>query len=964
MLCYRCGGHVKDGVGRCVTCGQQFDPALKTGPAAGFGVGVKRPRAVEGAPCQPGDKIAGRYEIREHVGSGPLGWMYRAFEATNAGDVALKVLSPRFLQMPEERRVFVEELHKAQRLAHPNIARIYEAGDDNGRPFVAAQYLEGLTLRRIMDLRRQKGQKFTLQEVEPIVAQIAAALDAAGGAFAHGDLKPDNVIVLPDLLKLTDFGLAVSLPRAPFMAAQKAAGAHRYLAPEFLLGEPLDARTDVFSLGVMLGEMLSGAQYEAQLSVMERNPELPEAVETLFRRAVSARPNARYANAGDLAAELSELLAAAPRPVAPPKPATEDAGDVVIVEAHTDPRLRIARALGATRAPDPATTPQPPVPWRAGEQRSPALSEQVNAVHRTGDTMAAQAPRDHVPDIVRSIPAPLQPAAIAALSALPLPVEPFTPPPPYQPPAYVAPFGERRSPALSEQVNAVHQIPEPPIAPVVEPPSAELQQIAASVGATPELLTADTAVRAAPVQPEPQDRPRRGAGKRLKGRGRRPAVSDPAWADSAPPTEGAVAIGPTTPALEPIQPEVRIATPAQPVTPVARPASVSFAALEDKRPSRAPLYAVGAVILIVLIGGGWTVLSSRSAAPEAQPAQTKEEPARPPETAAKAEQSKGAEKPAAGEPITSRVETEAKHSMRDRVRAVKDRVEKALEERRRKREQAMAAAQAKRVSEEPPPEPKPTQQKQAEKSATPEPETFAGQVIRPNAPAGAISGLADDVMVSKDRGRTVAAVNAAYTTAAAAKEFNCPPGMQKVPGGMAAVGSDAGDDLRNFGDKPLSRVELKSYCIDQYEFPNQPGKLPKVAATWTEAEAQCRNAGKRLCSEDEWEAACRGPQNLRFPYGTRYDADACNTTDAKDNPRQTTVAGAFSRCKSGYGVWDLSGNAAEWTASAFDGAGADKTVKGGHSARPGFDDRCASRRKLAPSQHSINVGFRCCADAR
>jgi formylglycine-generating enzyme required for sulfatase activity len=63
-------------------------------------------------------------------------------------------------------------------------------------------------------------------------------------------------------------------------------------------------------------------------------------------------------------------------------------------------------------------------------------------------------------------------------------------------------------------------------------------------------------------------------------------------------------------------------------------------------------------------------------------------------------------------------------------------------------------------------------------------------------------------------------------------------------------------------------------------------------------------------------------------------------------------------------VWDLSGNAAEWTASPFDGAGADKTVKGGHSARPGSDDRCASRRKLAPGQHSINVGFRCCADGR
>ncbi|MCA1826882.1 MAG: serine/threonine protein kinase, partial [Myxococcales bacterium] len=397
MLCYRCGGHVKDGAGRCVTCGQQFDPALKAGPAAGFGVGVKRPRAVEGAPCHAGDRIAGRYEVREHVGSGPLGWMYRAFEATNAGEVALKILSPRFLQIAEEKRVFVEELHKAQRLAHPNIARIYEAGEDGRRPFVAAQYLEGLTLRRIMDLRRQKGQRFTLQEVEPIAAQIAAALEAANTAFAHGNLKPDNVIVLPDLLKLTDFGLAVSLPRAPFMAAQKAAAAHRYLAPEFLLGEPLDARTDVFSLGVMLGEMLSGAQYDAQLSVIEKNPELPEAVEALFRRAVSPRPNARFPSAADLAAELSELLSAMPRP--PPQPSAEDAGDVLIVEAQTDPRLRIARALGATRAPDPALTPPPPV-------------------------LSAQ-PR-------------------------PLPVEPFTPPPPYQPPPL-------------------------PVAPIVEPPSTELQ---------------------------------------------------------------------------------------------------------------------------------------------------------------------------------------------------------------------------------------------------------------------------------------------------------------------------------------------------------------------------------------------------------------------------------------------------------------------------------------------------------
>ena len=132
---------------------------------------------------------------------------------------------------------------------------------------------------------------------------------------------------------------------------------------------------------------------------------------------------------------------------------------------------------------------------------------------------------------------------------------------------------------------------------------------------------------------------------------------------------------------------------------------------------------------------------------------------------------------------------------------------------------------------------------------------------------------------------------------------------------------------------------------------------------FAEADALCGNSGKRLCSEEEWEAACRGPQNLRFPYGTRFDPEACNTTDAKDNPRQTNTSGAFSRCKSGYNVFDLSGNAAEWTTSDYDSTEvAGKAVKGGSASRPGFDDRCASRRKVAPGAHAINVGFRCCAD--
>jgi len=270
VLCYRCGGHVKDGSEKCESCGQTFALGLKPGPIAGFGTGSRRHRvAIEGTPYKSGDAVARRYQIRDHVGAGPIGWVYRATDTEADVDVGLKVISPRFLQMPEEKKAFLEEMRKAKTLSHANLVRIYDFGEDQERPFIATQFLEGLTLRRIMDLRRQKGQGFSLKEVEPIVAQIAAALEAASEAFAHGDLKPDNVIVLPDLLKLTDFGLATSLPRAPFMAAQKAGGVHRYLAPEFLVGDRLDARTDVYSLGVMLGEMLAGLQFEPALDLVQ-----------------------------------------------------------------------------------------------------------------------------------------------------------------------------------------------------------------------------------------------------------------------------------------------------------------------------------------------------------------------------------------------------------------------------------------------------------------------------------------------------------------------------------------------------------------------------------------------------------------------------------------------------------------------------------------------------------------------
>ncbi len=179
MLCYRCGSHVPDGSETCGACGQKFaSGSLKqtTGTFSRKKLGGTR---LEGAPFADGDVLGDRYVIKHGIGSGPLGFVFKAHDKEIDVEVALKVISPRLLQTSDERRAFAREVRQARKLSHNNIVRVYEDGEEKDHPFFTMQYLDGLTLRRIIDLRREKNQTFALAEVEPILAQIASGLDAA-----------------------------------------------------------------------------------------------------------------------------------------------------------------------------------------------------------------------------------------------------------------------------------------------------------------------------------------------------------------------------------------------------------------------------------------------------------------------------------------------------------------------------------------------------------------------------------------------------------------------------------------------------------------------------------------------------------------------------------------------------------------------------------------------------------------
>src|SRR5262249_8602102 len=166
--------------------------------------------------------------------------------------------------------------------------------------FYAMQLLEGLSLRKVLNLRRDKGHPFSLVEAEPVIAQIGAALEQVHRVAADGNLRPENILVLPDLLKVTDFHLSSALPRAAFLAGQPEASP--YLAPEVRSGGPISHASDVYGFAVIAHELVTGKTPEpGPLRLKELNPDLPPGLDALLAPCLDPDPTRRIADPRELA---------------------------------------------------------------------------------------------------------------------------------------------------------------------------------------------------------------------------------------------------------------------------------------------------------------------------------------------------------------------------------------------------------------------------------------------------------------------------------------------------------------------------------------------------------------------------------------------------------------------------------------------------------------------------------------
>ncbi|MEK7704404.1 MAG: bifunctional serine/threonine-protein kinase/formylglycine-generating enzyme family protein, partial [Myxococcota bacterium] len=710
----------------CAVCDEPLSPEKRRPPASsltGLTTGVTRP------PLKSGTLVGERYRITVGGECGVSGWVLRAQDTQEDSEVALKLIHSNLLQTEDERAGFLKAIKRTERLQHPNVARIIAGGRDGAQLFYTMSYFEGLTLRKIIDLRLEKEQLFKLDEVLPLFGQLAVALDHLAKGGSHGALRPSNIIVLPDVLKVTGIAHVQGLPRRPYMMLLHERGEADYVAPEVRHGDgKVIVTADIYSMAVIVAEMITGQRYGRDAAAWEDvRQDVPSRLAAVLQRALSDDANERFSSASTFYTELA--AAAASR------------GVVV------------------------------------GVKPTPTLLEQE--------------------------------ATVVEANMPPVSPEESSPRPQHFPAAMSEPNIELATMR--------------PATPIVSEPSRRARTLRVrrrlGGGASSRIVVIAVAIVLAGL----------GISAALWWQGRPRFVNAPTPRTTlVPPVGGRARVILRPRAVGPEQPSVRAAD------------------AVDRRPRAR------------------------------------------------------AERPVDAGPSSSAL----------------------LQARRRAARAAQGLGDGRRGDEEP------------ALVAAPPPPPPPVVPVRPDPPPATELPAADE------------------PTGA------CPAGMSYIADGSFLMGSTSDDPLRGFGELPAMRKHVDAFCIDRFEAPNVAGKVTVSGMSWEDAERACDGAGRRLCTEMEWEYACKGRQGRAFPYGNEVRAGACNLGEGA--PKR--ASGSLRDCRSQFGVLDLAGNVAEWTASQFPGSIAGKVVKGGAAGQPDFTGRCAARANESSRSAQPTIGYRCCAD--
>lgn len=281
-------------------------------------------------------KTLGKYELLERIGRGGMAEVYKAYHAALDRHVAIKVLHPFLSEDPAFKERFESEARNVARLRHPNIVQVYDFEHDTVRDlyYMVMEYIDGPTLSaRLMALEFQ-GLRFPIAEAIDITRHLADALAYAHArGMVHRDIKPGNIMFDSDgRVVLTDFGIARIVSGPSMTASGSMVGTPAYMSPEQGLGQPGDHRSDIYSLGVVLYQLVTGTvpfSADTPIAIVLQhvndpllppsslNPEVPEALERIIYKALAKSPDERYQNVEEMKAHLDDLASAAAALAAP-----------------------------------------------------------------------------------------------------------------------------------------------------------------------------------------------------------------------------------------------------------------------------------------------------------------------------------------------------------------------------------------------------------------------------------------------------------------------------------------------------------------------------------------------------------------------------------------------------------------------------------------------------------------------
>ena len=294
-----------------------------------------------------GTLLSGRYRLESKLGSGGMSTVYLAEDETLMRAVAVKVLHAEISDQPDQIERFRREARAVAQLSHPNVVAVIDAGQDHGHPYIVFEYIDGETLKQ----RIERLGRLPLDESAAYAIEVGRGLATAHARnLVHRDVKPQNVLIDPEgRAKVTDFGIARSLEAKGLTATGRVLGTTDYVAPEQAMGQSIDARSDVYSLGVLLYEMLTGEvpfHAETQVGVamkhvneplpdvQSRRPEVSAALAAVVEAGTAKDPDDRYRS---MAAMLRDLESALEVEVSRAGKAT---GEVTTVLDSVPPRRR------------------------------------------------------------------------------------------------------------------------------------------------------------------------------------------------------------------------------------------------------------------------------------------------------------------------------------------------------------------------------------------------------------------------------------------------------------------------------------------------------------------------------------------------------------------------------------------------------------------------------------------------